>query len=271
VRGSDLHVVSLDGTARRMTTTADVTDVCWSPDGLTLAYGRRDRKDQDLGLWRQAACGSKPVRLVPSTGDVFAASGPAWSPDGKQIAFLQAWEGGGLGFVSADGKTKRVGADSGWFPLLWLGDSSAVVYDGTNPEGPVRGLCVCTPAGQPRVLVKGLVVGYDMLPDGRVVAVRAPEEASDQASGARELTVLLADAARPEAKPRELGTVKGVAPAGALWRPDGGVFVVVGETPSSGPDEEVRRLVYLGTPDSAPGLLTPAVSAFIGWVKAPAR
>lgn len=271
VRGGDLYLVSLDGTARRMTTSADVTDACWSPDGKTLAYGRRDKMDKDLGLWSQAACGSKPVRLVPSTGDVFAASWPQWSPDGKWVVFVQAWEGGGLGFVSADGKTKRVGIDMAWFPLLWLGDSSAVVYDGTNPEGPVRGLCVCAPGGKPKVLLKGLIAGYDMLGEGRIVAVRQPEDAGEEGAPASELTVLLADARRPEAAPEEVGKVKGEGPVRVLWRPDGEGYAVVSELWSGGESGESKPQMHLGTPD---GPLAPAgagVRDVIGWVRAPAR
>lgn len=266
VRGGDLYLVSLDGIARRMTTTGDVTGVCWSPDGKTLAYGRRDKMDKDLGLWSQAACGSKPVCLVPSTGDIWAASFPQWSPDGKWIAFVQAWEGGGLGFVSADGETRRTGVDTAWFPLLWLGDSSALVYDGSSPEGPVRGLCTCTPNGKPQVLAKGLIVGYDMLPDGRIVAARLPE-GDDEG----DMTVLLTDTRQAGAEPEALGTVKRMAMPKVLWRPDGGGFVMQGEVYSGDPQGASRWLAYTGATDQPPTHAVEGVRDVIGWVKAPAR
>jgi len=128
VQEGNLIYRRLVGQPRQLTTTGDVFTAAISPDGKQVAYGRRDAKQQDRGLWVVPVAGGEPKQLVPPTGDVFTACCPHWSPDGKWIAFLQAFEGGALGVVAADGSEVRQGIEAAWEPVRWLPDGKTVLF-----------------------------------------------------------------------------------------------------------------------------------------------
>jgi dipeptidyl aminopeptidase/acylaminoacyl peptidase len=65
--------------------------LAWSPDGSRIAFasGRHDTWDTDqvIDLWAAAASGAgEPVRLTEQAA-IYAL--PAWSPDGRQVAYLR--------------------------------------------------------------------------------------------------------------------------------------------------------------------------------------
>jgi Tol biopolymer transport system component len=87
----------------------------WSPDGKRIAYAVIDTSpgdrtdDADAGLWVVNADGSNPRQLARNA----AGSNPAWSPDGRRIAFRRYPQGigsagpSGLFVVNADGSGLR--------------------------------------------------------------------------------------------------------------------------------------------------------------------
>src|SRR5215211_2094720 len=83
--GSDvgIYVIRADGTAQRRIYKPNFDDAslvsAWSPQGTRIAYVAPG------GLWKMSATGTQKKRLAPGKGDTLA---PNWSPDGKQIVFI---------------------------------------------------------------------------------------------------------------------------------------------------------------------------------------
>ena len=94
------HVYLIDLPTRRgfLLTPGDHDDEMpsWSPDGKTIAFVSRRGVDPDRGDWNvytvSAAPGADATQLTTFEGsndDPYWESRPAWSPDGKWIAYLQ--------------------------------------------------------------------------------------------------------------------------------------------------------------------------------------
>ncbi|MBC7896304.1 MAG: PD40 domain-containing protein, partial [Cytophagaceae bacterium] len=94
-----------------------------SPDGRTLAFSALAR------LWVQPLTGAAPPRMLDNTHDAFF---PAWSPDGRWIAYV-TWddsEGGDIYRVRADGtgQPERLTRQSAFYErLAWTPDGSRIV------------------------------------------------------------------------------------------------------------------------------------------------
>ena len=95
---SDIWVIDADGGNRRNLTNDAPIDLApdWSPDGLRIAFSsKRDEDweknpDANKDIYVMNADGTNPVNL---TNHPARDGGPAWSPDGKQIAFNSNREG----------------------------------------------------------------------------------------------------------------------------------------------------------------------------------
>jgi Tol biopolymer transport system component len=115
-RYSDIYVMNVDGSGLRRLTRSPQNDgdPVWSPDGRRLAFVRIRGGRADIyvvnadggGLRRLAhAIAFRPFPGAPSSG--FGAN-PAWSPDGRKIAFMSNRDGNDDIFVvNADGSGLR--------------------------------------------------------------------------------------------------------------------------------------------------------------------
>jgi hypothetical protein len=135
-RGNDLIVLDADGTETPVTDSAQSGKASISPDGTRVAYVA-----QDGGL-ELATVGGAPPEVLPSTKDGNLDSSPAFSPDGRRIAFIY---GGGdhsnaLWVIDADGTNRRKLAGGDWAHvhyLVWSPDGERLAFS-----------CGCSPAGR---------------------------------------------------------------------------------------------------------------------------
>src|SRR5262249_52739101 len=86
------------------------TPLAWSPDGRSVAFSRRQGEG-----WRLEVAGVAPGRRAPAARRMLAAAlaraggpqhHPAWSPDGRSLAYLSG--GSGTDLYVADGRTGSV-------------------------------------------------------------------------------------------------------------------------------------------------------------------
>ena len=153
--GAGIYTIDPDSEAQRLIFDPTFDDAslasAWSPQGGRVAYVAPG------GLWTMSATGAHPRRLTKGKGDTLA---PSWSPDGKQIVFVDLAKKNGRNYalyvIGRDGKgLKRIvrGAryqnSPAWSPsgklimferagFLWTvkpdGRGQTKVAEGTSPS-----------------------------------------------------------------------------------------------------------------------------------------
>ena len=96
-----------------------------SPDGETFIYVKRDGGDQDL--FAQRVEGSTAIALTADCAE--NDFDPAFSPDGRSVAFRSDCGGGGIFVMGATGESRRRVADFGYQPA-WSPDGRRIAFWG---------------------------------------------------------------------------------------------------------------------------------------------
>jgi Tol biopolymer transport system component len=144
-----------------------------SPDGNFVAFGWTGPDfTADGDLWVKAVDGDALRRLTdtPHMNEVY----PAWSPDGRQIAFvrIEGEANRGIYVISSLGGPERKVSDSGFKPT-WLPDSQSLVFE-DRTAGSVAPVQLVLATGARRQLTTppaGFVdITPKVSPDGKSVA-----------------------------------------------------------------------------------------------------
>jgi TolB protein len=177
-----LWVIGLDGSGLKRLCDGDQAE--WAPDGKRIALRRAEKivvRDLESGVER-----------VLTPPDWPHCSGPAWSPDGRMIAFACRWEAGnGLFTVLAEGGAPvKVYDQQGACEPHWSPDGQRLVYEIETH------ICTIKPDGGDNRLLTyfGGVQRYGRYsPDGKqVVFCQGPSE-----RGPWELYVIPAEGGTP--------------------------------------------------------------------------
>lgn len=131
----EIYVMSEDGLNPKQLTSNFVKDEnpSWSPDGRQIAFMREIKGNQSIWLMDAQGGNERELNIQLRDSDLFYndESWPAWSPNGKWIAFQANWGGSNnIWVVRSDGTQLRPltsGDNSDEMPS-WSADGRRVVY-----------------------------------------------------------------------------------------------------------------------------------------------
>jgi Tol biopolymer transport system component len=164
-----------------------------SPDGEFVAYTAIDGGDRDIFLLRVG--GQRSINLTEDSAA--AEDHPAFSPDGKQIAFRSERAGGGIFVMGATGESTRRLTKFGDNPS-WSPDGSEIVFATEGESDPharekLSELWVVKAAGgEPHKIFAGDAVMPSWSPDGNRIAYWRI------AQGTRDVWTIAADGSDPQ-------------------------------------------------------------------------
>lgn len=126
----------------------------WAPDSRHIVAGTRFREGEPWGIWLVPVEGGAPERLTTAgAAERPFDSGPAFSPDGRLLAFIRILtaNSSGIWVRSSNGDIKQVTSESGAIlSVAWM-DNRRIVYIGGRGAGQAqRGIRVVEPgSGKP--------------------------------------------------------------------------------------------------------------------------
>jgi len=166
-----------------------------SPDGESFAYVKDVGSQRDVFLQRVG--GTNPVNLT--AGCKADDDEPAFSPDGRRIAYRSECAGGGIFVMGATGESARKVTDKGYNPA-WSPDGRELAIAGEKLRSPFTRTttsplwAVKLETGERRLLSSHDAVEPSWSPDGKRIAFWG----LDDATSARDLFTVAADGSQSE-------------------------------------------------------------------------
>ena len=182
-----------------------------SPDGSSFAYARMVGASADIFVQRVGGRQPVPVAADPKRHEKW----PAFSPDGRFIAFNEGDADGGIFITGATGESERRLTDLGFNPA-WSPDGKTIAFSTEEVNNPyirntIASLHVVDAAGgAPRLLSKEDAVQPAWSPNGRRIA------AWQAIGGQRDLITLAFDGAD-----RVVVLKDAAVDYAPFWSPDG--------------------------------------------------
>ncbi|HUL79895.1 MAG TPA: protein kinase [Vicinamibacteria bacterium] len=218
----------------QITSARQASSGSFSPDGTQIAFASTGDRGDNWDIWLQIVGEAEARRL---TTDPAVDEFPAWSPDGKQVAFVRSARSlspgnlvspGAIYVVSPlGGPERRLSDFSTQSRLSWSPDgrwlAAARAQEGEATPQP-RGIhLIPAGGGESRPLTSPKATAYDtdvaFSPDGRALAYASCEGASTVPTCYLQVLPLDGEA-RPQGAARRL-TRQGFGTSGLAWTRDG--------------------------------------------------
>ena len=248
----DIFVVRADGTGLRNLTHTPGEEMhpTWSPDGRRIAFTRGTVGPEGLiqDLYVMDADGTHVRRLTDTPGNEEDEHDPAWSPDGRRIAFIANRPGTveeAVWTIRPDGTRRTLVGWSGRFPEspTWSSDSQRIAFSSSAIDDDTRIWTMKADGRDIHAVSRG---GIDVEPSWR--------PGSSEIAFVRGLELLTVDANTREE--RRVGSGHAQTPS---WSPDGSWLATL----------ELRKLkvgfmVYLTSLDGKTLPVAPVVDVLYG-------
>ena len=182
VAPNHLYVVAAAGGAARQLTSGELPQgaIAWSPDGRQIVFVQDStdtdqlRDDQNPDLWSVDVASGRLTRLTTSRGYEQA---PAFSPDGRQIAFICSRGRGEQNDVcvmpAGGGEARNLTSSWDYDPREpeWSSDGRSVTFT-ADYQGNVHQFRVAASGGTVQQVTRGLrsLGGFSASTDGRMMA-----------------------------------------------------------------------------------------------------
>jgi serine/threonine protein kinase len=234
----------------------------FSPDGNQVAFEWNGEKQDNLDIYIKVIGSGGPLRLTTHPAGDFS---PAWSPDGRFIAFLreQPTEKAAVLLLPALGGSERKLGETLGFGLAWSPDgNSLAISDNGSSDEPVGLFLLSVETGDKRRLtsppakrIRDSAPAFS--PDGHTLAFSR----STSYSNSDLYLLALSDSGVPMGEPKQL-TFDNRGASSPAWTPDGHdiIFASGGEdsrslwrVAASGPGKP-RRLASVGEAGSQPAI-----------------
>lgn len=175
------YVVNIDGSGEHQVapSVAILSRPAWSPNSRQLAL--RDTTKDQMGIWTVDADGKNRQRSVITV----EVSTPAWSPDGKFIAFASgnSTKDGtvkkGVYVTDPEGKAPHLVAEGQYGELAWSPDGKRLAVVAAPKDAPRALLSVELAGGQPITMTTNLAEASfapAWSPDGKSIALVVTHE-----------------------------------------------------------------------------------------------